>query len=147
MKFSHAASLKSFGDIGHDRDGGSLDLIGQAKVSGKGLLLCDFVDAFREQASFLPRDQIFESFYRAHDPSSIALRTQNSALSTLLDQAERDKEYERGLGHGFALMAEEKTQERDRTEKRHFRDYFVAPGLLDAGQNHGFSVFYFHLAD
>src|SRR5438132_5823429 len=80
MKFSHAASLKSFGDIGHDRDGGSLDLIGQAKVSGKGLLLCDFVDAFREQASFLPRDQIFESFYRAHDPSSIALRTQNSAL-------------------------------------------------------------------
>ena len=44
-EFGFATSFESFGDVGHNRDAGSANLVNQAEITCKIIALCDFIDS------------------------------------------------------------------------------------------------------
>src|SRR5690349_9254325 len=72
--FVPALSFKSFGNAGHDRDGGFPHLVTQSKVAGKCAGVRAFVDFVGQNTSPLPNFQVLEPLNTAHDGSFLDLK-------------------------------------------------------------------------
>jgi len=83
-KFFVAASFKAFGNIGHGRDGGPLDLVSETKILCESTVSGALIDFSGQQTGFLPGDDILESL-NAHvvDLSNMKRRTLNLELMVL----------------------------------------------------------------
>ena len=91
VKFRLPGSLKPLGDIRHDRDRRTPDLISQPKISRKAPVFCYLVHTPGQLPCFLPCNKILES-PAAHRSGIIAflnLSTQHSCLSTEPQFADR----------------------------------------------------------
>src|ERR1022692_3592178 len=86
MEFGRLSSFKSLGDIGHDRNGSSANLVTQSKITRKGSFASYLIDVPRQDRGFLPRYQVLKPFdllaHRTPPSSNSTLSTQYSALIT-----------------------------------------------------------------